>query len=113
MCTSDIMIFINDHISALSDKYPEQTEFLDAVKEQLPTLIPFLRHNPTYLKCVPFLTEPEFLYTFKVCWEDDKGCLRLNTGYRCHFSNALGPYKGGLRFHPSVTPSVIKFLATL
>ena len=107
----DILHFINDHISALSHKYPEQTEFLNAVKEQLPTLIPFLKQNPDYLKCVPFLTEPEFLYTFKVCWEDDNGCLRLNTGYRCHFCNALGPYKGGLRFAPSVTPSVIKFLA--
>ena len=74
--SSDIMICINDQISALSQKYPEQTEFLDAVKEQLPTLIPFLRQNPAYLKCVPFLTEPEILYTFKVCWEDDKGHLR-------------------------------------
>lgn len=102
---------ILEHISHLRKKYETQTEFISAVEEQFLSLIPFFQKHPSYLSTLQFITEPEMLYSFKVVWEDDSGAMRINQGYRCHFNNALGPYKGGLRFAPSVNPSIIKFLA--
>eukprot|EP00477_Mikrocytos_mackini_P000221 GAHX01000234.1.p1 GENE.GAHX01000234.1~~GAHX01000234.1.p1 ORF type:complete len:479 (-),score=97.53 GAHX01000234.1:903-2339(-) len=108
---ANIQETIAKHISELRGKYPEQLEFISAVDEQLSSLTPFFVKYPQYLSCLAFITEPETLYSFKVAWEDDKGVLRVNKGFRCHFNNAIGPYKGGLRFAPSVNPSIIKFLA--
>ncbi|WP_416234122.1 Glu/Leu/Phe/Val dehydrogenase dimerization domain-containing protein, partial [Klebsiella pneumoniae] len=77
------------------------------------SLWPFISANPRYAEqaLLERLVEPGRLIQFRVCWHDDKGQVRVNRGYRIQHSMAIGPYKGGLRFHPSVTPSVLQFLA--
>ena len=81
-----------------------QPEFYQAVEEVVESLIPFLEENPIYLKekVLERLIEPERLIKFRVAWVDDKGEIQVNTGCRVQMNSALGPYKGGLRFHPSV-----------
>ncbi|MFV0559476.1 MAG: NADP-specific glutamate dehydrogenase [Enterococcus sp.] len=90
-----------------------QKEFLQSVDELLPTLIPFLEEHPEYIESnlLALLTEPERIIQFRVPWQDDHGNWQVNRGYRVQYNSALGPYKGGLRFHPSVNESVLKFLA--
>lgn len=92
---------------------PDQPEFHQAVEEVLRTLWPFLEANPRYLQAgiLERIVEPERVIMFRVPWVDDKGQLHVNRGYRVQMSSAIGPYKGGIRFHPSVTLSVLKFLA--
>ena len=94
-------------------KDQNQTEFLQAIDEFLPTIIPFLEKHPEYIESnlVDLLTEPERFIQFRVPWQDDQGNWQVNRGYRIQFNSALGPYKGGLRFHPSVNLSILKFLA--
>ena len=92
---------------------PDQPEFHQAAEEVLTTLWPFLEANPKYLNngIIERLVEPERVILFRVPWTDDKGQVHVNRGYRVQMSSAIGPYKGGLRFHPSVNLGVLKFLA--
>ena len=94
------------------NKNPGEKEFHQAVKEVLETLTPILEKHPEYIKAkiLDRLVEPERSISFRVPWQDDKGEYRINRGYRFEFNSAIGPYKGGLRFHPSVNPSILKFL---
>ena len=93
----------------LEKKYPHQKEFLQAAKEVLESLEPIVSKDPDIERyaILERITEPERMITFKVTWVDDNGKIHVNTGYRCQFNSAIGPYKGGLRFHPSVNCSVI------
>ncbi|WP_085992948.1 NADP-specific glutamate dehydrogenase [Oceanobacillus senegalensis] len=94
------------------ERNPNEVEFQQAVKEVLDSLIPVLVKNPTYIKqaVVERIIEPERLISFRVPWVDDEGNVKVNRGFRVQFNSAIGPYKGGLRFHPSVNASIIKFL---
>eukprot|EP01080_Neovahlkampfia_damariscottae_P011699 gene11699-4933_t len=89
---------------------PNQPEFLQAAEEVLDSLGPMLEKNPKYLKVVESLLEPERVIMFRVAWLDDSGKTQINRGYRVQFNSALGPYKGGLRLHPTVNLSILKFL---
>lgn len=99
-------------LAALKNRYPYQPEFLQAAEEILSTLQPVLDKNPQYekLRILERLTEPERVIHFKVEWVDDKGQIQVNRGYRVQFNSAIGPYKGGIRFHPSVNEGILKFL---
>jgi len=92
---------------------PGQPEFHQAVEEVVSSLMPYLKANPKYLKAkiLERVVEPERVILFRVPWLDDKGEVQVNKGYRIEMSSAIGPYKGGLRFHPSVNLSILKFLA--
>jgi glutamate dehydrogenase (NADP+) len=90
---------------------PDQPEFHQAVKEVLESLEPVLEANPEYISVVERVVEPERLIHFRVPWVDDSGNVHVNRGFRIQFNGAIGPYKGGLRFHPSVNASILKFLA--
>ena len=96
----------------LESKYSHEKEFLQAAKEVLETLEPVVEKDPQIekLAILERITEPERMISFRVSWVDDNGNVQVNTGYRCQFNSAIGPYKGGIRFHPSVNQSVIKFL---
>ena len=96
----------------LAKRNPEQKEFLQAVEEVLESLEPVVAAHPEYEKAglIERLVEPERIIMFRVPWVDDAGKVQVNRGYRVQFNSAIGPYKGGLRFHPSVNASVIKFL---
>jgi glutamate dehydrogenase (NADP+) len=96
----------------LEKKNPGQPEFLQAVKEVLETIEDVVRENPKYdaANIIERIVEPDRVIKFKVQWMDDKGNVQVNRGYRVQFNNAIGPYKGGLRFHPSVTEGGLKFL---
>ncbi|MDT2827822.1 MAG: NADP-specific glutamate dehydrogenase [Enterococcus viikkiensis] len=96
----------------LAAKDPNQEEFLQAVEEFLPSVIPFLEEHPEYVEknILELILEPERMIQFRVPWQDDAGNWQVNRGYRVQFNSALGPYKGGLRFHPSVNLSILKFL---
>ena len=89
-----------------------QPEFLQAVEEVLGTLAPALDRNPKFEanSILERLVEPERQLAFRVAWQDDTGKVQVNRGFRFEFNNAIGPYKGGLRFHPSVNASILKFL---
>ncbi|MDA3798726.1 MAG: NADP-specific glutamate dehydrogenase [Kiritimatiellae bacterium] len=91
---------------------PEQKVFHQAAKEVVETLMPVLEKHPEYVKAkiLERLVEPERVLTFRVPWVNDKGEVQINRGYRVEFNSAIGPYKGGLRFHPSVTLDILKFL---
>jgi glutamate dehydrogenase (NADP+) len=91
---------------------PHEPEFHQAVREVVESLMPFLRENRKYLndQILERMTEPDRIIIFRVTWETDGGCLRANRAWRVQFNNAIGPYKGGLRFHPSVNQSILKFL---
>ena len=89
---------------------PNQEEFLQAVKEVFDTLSPLFEKYPEYLKVLPAICEPERVFQFRVPWVDRDGNTQINRGFRVQFNQAIGPYKGGLRFHPSVNLSIIKFL---
>ena len=106
---------MSQHTSAVFDavvsRDPNESEFHQAVREVLDSLELFFEAEPDYAEVMPRLVEPERVILFRVPWVDDEGNHRVNRGYRCQFNSAIGPYKGGLRFHPSVTLSVVKFLA--
>ncbi len=90
-----------------------EPEFLQAIDEFFPTIVPFLENHPEYVNhnLLAFVTEPERIIQFRVPWQDDQGNWQVNRGFRIQFNSAMGPYKGGLRFHPSVNLSILKFLA--
>lgn len=96
----------------IRSKYAHETEFIQAVEEIAETIIPFVANHPKYVKAkiLDRMVEPERTIIFRVPWIDDKGDVQINTGYRVEFNSAIGPYKGGLRFHPSVNLSILKFL---
>ena len=104
---------MSDILKLVMARDPEQKEFHQAVKEVLETVQPVLDRNPQYREAAVLerITEPERLIIFRVPWMDDQGQVRMNRGYRIQMSSAIGPYKGGLRFHPSVNLSILKFLA--
>ena len=106
------MNYLSTTISQLKQSSPAQTEFYQAVEEVLRTLEPVLEKNNYYAKhsIIQRLVEPERQIMFRVPWQDDSGNIQINKGYRIEFNSALGPYKGGLRFHPSVNASILKFL---
>ena len=87
---------------------PNEPEFLQAVKEVAQAVIPFIAENPKYQgkKLLERMIEPERTISFRVPWVDDKGEIQVNRGYRIQFNSAIGPYKGGLRFHPTVNQSI-------
>ena len=99
-------------IEGLKQKYASEPVFLQAVEEVLMTLQPLLDKDAKYekYKILERITEPERIISFRVEWVDDKGEIQVNRGYRVQYNSAIGPYKGGLRFHPSVNLSIIKFL---
>ena len=94
-------------------KNADQKEFIQAVAEVLTSLAPVLKANPQYEEnaILERMVQPERTIIFRVPWVDDKGIIRVNRGYRIQMNSAIGPYKGGLRFDPSVNLSVLKFLA--
>ncbi len=100
-------------MNTLRYKNPGQPEFIQAVDEVVETLWPFLEEHPEYIEgqILQRLTEPDRVVMFRVTWQDDEGAIRVNRGYRIQFNGAIGPYKGGLRFHPSVNLGILKFLA--
>ncbi|HJA87489.1 MAG TPA: NADP-specific glutamate dehydrogenase [Candidatus Parabacteroides intestinavium] len=99
-------------LSALEAKHPGEKEYLQAVKEVLLSIEDVYNEHPEFekAKIIERLVEPDRIFTFRVPWVDDKGEVQVNLGYRVQFNNAIGPYKGGLRFHPSVNLSILKFL---
>ncbi len=96
----------------LEKKHPGENEYLQAVREVLESIEEVYNENPHFesANIIERLVEPDRILTFKVCWVDDSGKVQVNLGYRIQFNNAIGPYKGGLRFHPSVNLSILKFL---
>lgn len=107
------MQYIDSVLSKISEQNPNQPEFLQAVTEVYSSLTPIVSENEKAYKDVALLerlAEPDRTVSFRVSWKDDGGNVHVNKGYRVQFNNAIGPYKGGLRFHPSVNPSVLKFL---
>ena len=103
---------IHDFMSEVATKNAGETEFLQAVEEVAEAIIPFMEENPKYNNkmLLERMVEPERVLMFRVPWLDDKGNTQVNRGYRIEFNSAIGPYKGGLRFHPSVNLSILKFL---
>jgi glutamate dehydrogenase (NADP+) len=99
-------------MTGLIRRAPHEPEFHQSVREVAEVIIPHIRKNDRITNAIVFerMTEPERVFMFRIIWEDDNGNVRLNRGYRVQFNNALGPYKGGLRFHPSVNISILKFL---
>ena len=104
---------LDGFINKISQGNAHQPEYLQAVIEVMESLWPFIARNPKYAEngLLERLVEPERMITFRVSWVDDKGQVHVNRGYRIQHSSAIGPYKWGLRFHPSVNPSILKFLA--
>ena len=104
---------LDSFLTSIQAKNPHHPEYLQATTEIMETLWPFLESNPKYTEhaLIERLLMPERIVIFRVAWVDDAGEVQVNRGYRIQHSAALGPYKGGMRFHPSVTLSVMKFLA--
>jgi len=103
---------MNDFIESVKLKNPNEIEFHQAVHEVIESIWDFVIDNPQYQynAILERITEPERVLMFRVPWMDDKGIIQINKGYRIEFNSAIGPYKGGLRFHPSVNLSILKFL---
>ncbi|MBN2831581.1 MAG: NADP-specific glutamate dehydrogenase [Candidatus Omnitrophica bacterium] len=104
---------IDDFMDSVVRKNPGEVEFHQAVREVVESVLPFIEENPKYQKekILERMIEPERVIMFRVPWLDDKGEIQINRGYRIEMNSAIGPYKGGLRFHPSVNLSILKFLA--
>jgi glutamate dehydrogenase (NADP+) len=103
----------NEILEFVKQRNPNEPEFSQAAEEVILSVQPVLEKNPEFVKLrlLERMLEPERLISFRVTWLDDKGNVQINRGYRVQMNSAIGPYKGGLRFHPSVNPSVLKFLA--
>ena len=110
---SEMQKYVEDVLAAVKQRDPDQPEFHNTVKEVLTTIVPVLEKNPKYkaAKILERMVEPERVVTFRVPWLDDNNQIQINRGYRVQMNSAIGPYKGGLRFHPSVNLSILKFLA--
>jgi glutamate dehydrogenase (NADP+) len=103
---------LDSFLAGVSRRDPNQPEFFQAVKEVMMTLWPFVERNPRYgdQALLERLVEPERVIQFRVAWTDDRGQVQVNRAFRVQHSSAIGPYKGGMRFHPTVNLSVLKFL---
>jgi glutamate dehydrogenase (NADP+) len=104
---------IEDFMAGVVQKNPAEVEFHQAVKEVVESVMPFIEENPRYqeAKILERMVEPERVIIFRVPWMDDKGEVQVNRGFRIEMNSAIGPYKGGLRFHPTINLGVLKFLA--
>ncbi len=104
---------LDEFMAKVIARTPGEVEFHQAVREVAETLLPFIEENPKYkqAKILERMTEPERVVMFRVTWVDDNGNIQVNRGYRIEMNSAIGPYKGGLRFHPTVNLSILKFLA--
>jgi glutamate dehydrogenase (NADP+) len=104
--------YVDDVYNLVKKRNPNESEFHQAVKEVFDSLVPVLASNPKYIEhgILERMVEPERVISFQVPWVDDQGMVQVNRGFRVQFNSAIGPYKGGLRFHPSVNASIIKFL---
>ena len=104
---------LNQFLDQIQARDPNQPEFMQAVKEVMNSLWPFIEQNPRYAEqgLLNRMVEPERAIQFRVTWVDDKGQVQVNRGFRVQHNSAIGPYKGGMRFHPSVNLSILKFLA--
>lgn len=110
---SQMQKMVDDFMAHLIARNPGETEFHQAVKEVAESLVPFIEENPKYkaAKILERIAEPERVILFRVPWQDDNGEIRINKGYRIEMNSAIGPYKGGIRFHPTVNLGILKFLA--
>ena len=110
--TTNSKTMVDNFMNDLIRRNPHEPEFHQAVREFAEVVIPFIETHPKYKghSLMERLTEPERVIQFRVPWVDDKGIVQVNKGYRVEFSNAIGPYKGGLRFHPTVNLGLLKFL---
>ncbi len=110
---ADYSKLVNDFMAKIKAKNPGEAEFHQAVFEVAESLIPFIEENPQYktAKILERIAEPERVIMFRVPWIDDQGELQINRGFRIEMNSAIGPYKGGLRFHPTVYLGILKFLA--
>ena len=111
---ADILnVKVNEFMAKVIAKNPGESEFHQAVKEVVESLMPFIDANPKYkeAKILERMAEPERVIMFRVAWVDDNGEIQINRGYRIQMSSAIGPYKGGLRLHPTVNLGILKFLA--
>jgi len=113
MAVKDVSTKVSTFMEKIIAKNPGETEFHQAVHEVAHSLMPFLEENPKYqeAKILERIAEPERVIMFRVPWMDDKGEIQINRGYRIQMNSAIGPYKGGLRFHPTVNLGILKFLA--
>lgn len=104
--------YVNEVYQAVQKRNPNESEYLQAVNEIVDSLVPVFAKHPKYMEygILERIVEPERVITFRVPWVDDRGKVQVNRGFRAQFNSAIGPYKGGLRFHPSVNASIIKFL---
>ncbi|MBU0709347.1 MAG: glutamate dehydrogenase, partial [Candidatus Omnitrophica bacterium] len=104
---------IEEFMDKVIKNNPGEVEFHQAVREVVESIMPFIEKNPKYkeAKVLERMVEPERVIMFRVPWLDGKGQIQVNRGYRIEMSSAIGPYKGGLRFHPTVNLSILKFLA--
>jgi glutamate dehydrogenase (NADP+) len=104
---------VDEFMAKLIAKNPGESEFHQAAKEVVESIMPFIEENPKYkhAKILERITEPERVVMFRVPWLDDKGEIQVNRGFRIEMNSAIGPYKGGLRFHPTVNLGILKFLA--
>jgi glutamate dehydrogenase (NADP+) len=104
--------YVNEVFEMVKNRNPFESEFHQAVKEILASLVPVFAKHPKYMQngILERIVEPERQITFRVPWVDDSGRVQVNRGFRVQFNSAIGPYKGGLRFHPSVNSSIVKFL---
>ena len=104
---------LSEFVAGVEKRNPGQPEFLQAVEEVATDILPYIEKHPHYndLQLLERISEPERVVSFRVTWQDDEGHVRVNRGYRVQHNNSIGPFKGGLRFHPSVNQSVLKFLA--
>ena len=105
--------YVDGVFESLKQKNAHQPEFLQAAEEIFLSLLPVFEQNPSYIKhnILSRIVEPDRIISFRVAWQDDNGNVQVNRGYRVQYSNVIGPYKGGLRFHPTVNESIMKFLA--
>lgn len=112
MTTTTSVPSSKDIIKHLQKFYPHQHEYIQAVSEVVESVVPFIKENKAYQNhaLLERLIEPDRIISFRVTWINDAGKIQVNRGYRVQFNNAIGPYKGGLRFHPSVNLSILKFL---
>lgn len=103
---------VEEFMAELAKKNPNQPDFLQAAREVIESVIDLVNSNPKYIenKILERIVEPDKIHEFKVCWEDDNGEIQVNRGYRIQYNNAIGPYKGGLRFAPTVSIDTFKFL---
>ena len=110
---SDMKQYVDDILDLVAQRDPDQKQFKNTVSEVLTSVVPLVEKHPEYKKhkILERMIEPDRVITFRVPWVDDNGDIQVNRGYRVQMSSVIGPYKGGLRFHPSVSLDILKFLA--